>query len=81
MLLALPAGLVKEAEGGKRGSVEKDGLYQFVQVVEDDEGRRLLKLELGRAQPDDPKTVLTGGIWDSLPGAAEPARSTTVSTP
>ena len=64
-LLALPPGAVK-AEAGLLH--EEDSLYQFIQVVERDDGRRLLHLNEGVAvhsvwRRDE---VLTGGVWDAF---------------
>jgi spermidine synthase len=64
-LVAVPPGAVK-AEAGLLH--EEDSLYQFIQVIERDDGRRLLRLNEGVAVHsvwrDD--TVLTGGVWDAF---------------
>ena len=62
---ALPPGAVK-AEAGLLH--EEDSLYQFIQVVERDDGRRLLRLNEGVAVHSvwREDTVLTGGVWDAF---------------
>ena len=64
-LVALPPGVVK-AEAGLLH--EEDSLYQFIQVVERPDGRRLLRLNEGVAVHSvwRPDTVLTGGVWDAF---------------
>lgn len=65
-LALAPTGLVKPLDDG-RVLDEAESRYQFIQVVEDgDDGRRLLQLNEGWAVHSiwDPRTVLTGGIWD-----------------
>ncbi len=64
-LVAIPPGTVK-AEAGLLH--EEESLYQFVQVVERTDGRRLLRLNEGIAvhsvwREDE---VLTGGVWDAF---------------
>ena len=65
VLLAIPPGAVKAEPGLLH---EEESLYQFVQVVEREDGRRLLRLNEGVAvhsvwRADD---VLTGGVWDAF---------------
>ena len=64
-LAALPPGAVK-AEAGLLH--EEDSLYQFIQVIERDDGRRLLRLNEGVAVHSVWRrdTVLTGGVWDAF---------------
>jgi predicted membrane-bound spermidine synthase len=66
---AVPPGAVK-AEAGLLH--EEDSLYQFIQVVERDDGRRLLRLNEGVAVHSvwRKDTVLTGGVWDAFLGNA-----------
>ena len=47
---------------------EEDSLYQFIQVLERDDGRRLLRLNEGVAVHSvwREDTVLTGGVWDAF---------------
>jgi spermidine synthase len=65
VLLAIPVGFVKAAPGTKV-LFEQESTHQFVQVLEDDEGRRLLSLNEGWAVHSvwEDDTVLTGNIWD-----------------
>jgi spermidine synthase len=60
-----PTGLVKPLDGDTVLE-ERESRYQFIQVVEDEDGRHLLQLNEGWAVHSiwDPETVLTGGIWD-----------------
>ena len=64
-LVALPPGAIK-AEPGLL--YEEDSLYQFIQVVERPDGRRLLRLNEGVAVHSvwRRNTVLTGGVWDAF---------------
>jgi spermidine synthase len=64
-LVALPPGAVK-AEPGLL--YEEESRYQFIQVVERDDGRRLLSLNEGIAVHSvwRADTVLTGGVWDAF---------------
>ncbi|MGH3071706.1 MAG: spermidine synthase [Gaiellaceae bacterium] len=64
-LAVLPPGAVKAEEGLLH---EEDSLYQFIQVVERDDGRRLLRLNEGVAVHSiwRADTVLTGGVWDAF---------------
>jgi spermidine synthase len=64
-LLAIPPGAVKAREGLLH---EETSYHQYIQVVEEDDGRRLLYLNEGVAvhsvwRRDD---VLTGGVWDAF---------------
>jgi spermidine synthase len=64
-LLAIPPGAVKAKEGLLH---EETSYHQYIQVVEEDDGRRLLYLNEGVAvhsvwRPDE---VLTGGVWDAF---------------
>jgi spermidine synthase len=65
--LALPVGLTKgDTEAGEQVIAERETTYQYLRVLEDDEGRRRLELNEGQATHSiyDPETVLTGGVWD-----------------
>ena len=64
-LVALPPGAVKAEPGLLH---EEESLYQFIQVVERDDGRRLLSLNEGVAVHSvwREDTVLTGGVWDAF---------------
>jgi len=64
-LLAVPTGVVKASEG--RILFEEESRYQFVQVVERGDVRRLY-LNEGIAVHSlyRPDTVLTGGVWDTF---------------
>ena len=64
-LAALPPGAVKDEAGLLH---EEDSLYQFIQVIERDDGRRLLRLNEGVAVHSVWRrdTVLTGGVWDAF---------------
>ena len=64
-LVAVPPGAVKAEPGLLH---EEDSLYQFIQVVEKPDGRRLLRLNEGVAVHSvwRPDTVLTGGVWDAF---------------
>ena len=93
-LIALPVGTLKaDTEGSGRVIHETDTEYQYARVIEYDEGTRTLELNEGQAQhsiceaecdpgpggPRDPRSVLTGDVWDGhlvLPFAArdEPPR-------
>jgi spermidine synthase len=63
--VALPPGAVKPERGLLH---EEDSLYQFIQVVERPDGRRLLRLNEGVAVHSVWRrdTVLTGGVWDAF---------------
>ncbi|HZN90615.1 MAG TPA: fused MFS/spermidine synthase [Thermoleophilaceae bacterium] len=93
-LIALPVGTLKaDTEGSGRVIHETDTEYQYARVIEYDDGTRTLELNEGQAQhsiceaecdpgpggPRDPRSVLTGDVWDGhlvLPFAArdEPPR-------
>jgi spermidine synthase len=64
-LLVLPPGAIKPEPGLLH---EEDSLYQFIQVVERPDGRRVLHLNEGVAVHSvwRPDTVLTGGVWDAF---------------
>jgi len=64
-LVAVPPGAIK-AESGLLH--EEDSLYQFIQVIERPDGRRLLRLNEGVAVHSvwRADTVLTGGVWDAF---------------
>jgi spermidine synthase len=64
-LVALPPGAVKAEDGLLH---EEESRYQFIQVLEGDDGRRSLSLNEGVAvhsvwREDE---VLTGGVWDAF---------------
>lgn len=63
----LPAGLVKQATAGTV-VFEDESRYQFVQVVKGPHARMLLYINEGWAVHSvyDPRTVLTGGVWDAF---------------
>jgi spermidine synthase len=64
-LVALPPGAIKPTPGVLH---EEDSLYQFIQVVERDDGMRALRLNEGVAMHSvwRANTVLTGGEWDAF---------------
>jgi spermidine synthase len=64
-LVALPPGIVKPTEGLIH---EETSYHQYIQVVERDDGRRLLHLNEGVAVHSlwRPDSVLTGGVWDAF---------------
>jgi predicted membrane-bound spermidine synthase len=64
-LAAIPPGAVKAEPGLLH---EETSLYQYIQVVERDDGRRLLFLNEGIAVHSvwREKEVLTGGVWDAF---------------
>ena len=64
-LVAVPPGAVK-AEAGLLH--EETSYYQYIQVVERPDGRRLLSLNEGVAVHSvwRPDSVLTGGVWDAF---------------
>ena len=64
-LAAIPPGAVK-AEAGLLH--QEDSRYQFISVVEREDGRRLLYLNEGIAVHSlwRPDSVLTGGVWDTF---------------
>jgi spermidine synthase len=61
----VPPGAVKAEPGLLH---ERESRYQFIQVVERDDGRRLLSLNEGVAVHSvwREDTVLTGGVWDAF---------------
>ncbi|MGI9111281.1 MAG: spermidine synthase [Gaiellaceae bacterium] len=65
VLVAIPPGAVKTEEGLL---YEEESRHQFIQVLERDDGRRLLSLNEGVAVHSvwREETVLTGGVWDAL---------------
>ena len=65
VLIVLPPGAVKAEPGLLH---EEESTYQFVQVVEREDGRRLLRLNEGVAVHSvwREDTVLTGGVWDAF---------------
>ncbi len=65
VLVAIPPGAVKAEEGLLH---EEESRHQFIQVLERDDGRRLLSLNEGVAVHSVWRegTVLTGGVWDAL---------------
>ncbi len=65
VLVAIPPGAVKAEEGL---IYEEESRHQFIQVLERDDGRRLLSLNEGVAVHSvwREETVLTGGVWDAL---------------
>jgi spermidine synthase len=64
-LLAVPPGAVKPQSGLIH---EETSYYQYIQVVEEPDGRRVLHLNEGVAVHSvwRPDSVLTGGVWDAF---------------
>jgi spermidine synthase len=64
-LLLVPAGTIKPADGLL---YETESSYQYIQVVERDDGSRVLELNEGVAVHSvwHRDSVLTGGIWDTF---------------
>ena len=64
-VIALPVGTVKGSEAGEV-LYEADTEYQYVRVVEEPDGDRLLELNEGQAVHSlyRPGTYLTGDVWD-----------------
>ncbi len=64
-LVAVPPGAVKSERGLLH---EEESAYQYIQVVERTDGRRLLRLNEGVAVHSVWRrdTVLTGGVWDAF---------------
>lgn len=60
-----PTGLVKPLDDAEV-LTERESRYQFIQAVEEPDGRRILQLNEGWAVHSiwNEDTVLTGGIWD-----------------
>lgn len=65
VLVAIPPGAVKAQEGLLH---EETSYHQYIQVVERDDGTRLLYLNEGVAVHSvwEPSSVLTGGVWDTF---------------
>ncbi|HLM09382.1 MAG TPA: fused MFS/spermidine synthase [Thermoleophilaceae bacterium] len=94
VLIALPVGTLKaDTEGRGRVIHEAETEYQYARVIEYDDGTRKLELnegqathsvceaecDAGRAGPRDPRSVLTGDVWDGhlvlhFAGRDEPPR-------
>src|SRR5215218_1280280 len=94
VLIALPVGTLKaDTEGGGRVIHEAETEYQYARVVQYPDGHRVLELnegqathsvceaecDAGRAGPRDPRSVLTGDVWDGhlvlhFAGRDEPPR-------
>ena len=64
-LLVIPPGAVKAETGLLH---DEESRYQYIQVVERDDGRRVLQLNEGVAVHSvwREETVLTGGVWDAF---------------
>jgi spermidine synthase len=64
-LVAIPPGAIKGTEGLLH---EETSYHQYIQVVEEDDGRRLLHLNEGIAVHSvwREDSVLTGGVWDAF---------------
>jgi predicted membrane-bound spermidine synthase len=64
-LLFVPAGTIKATTGLL---YETESSYQYIQIVERDDGSRVLKLNEGVAVHSvwHEDTVLTGGVWDTF---------------
>jgi spermidine synthase len=64
-LVAVPPGAIKPEPGLIH---EEDSLYQFIQVIERPDGKRVLHLNEGVAVHSvwRKDTVLTGGVWDAF---------------
>jgi spermidine synthase len=64
-LVVVPPGAVKPVPGVLH---EEDSLYQFIQVLQRPDGKRVLHLNEGVAVHSvwRPQTVLTGGVWDAF---------------
>ena len=64
-LVAVPPGAIKPEAGLLH---EETSYYQYIQVVERSDGRRLLSLNEGVAVHSvwRPDSVLTGGVWDAF---------------
>lgn len=76
ILIALPVGTVKAVDSGKV-IWEKETLYQYAVVIEEDDGERRLELNEGQAVHSvyEPGRWITGNYWDeflTLPFAARP---------
>lgn len=77
VLLALPVGTVKAVENG-RVIWERETLYQYAVVIEDEDGERRLELNEGQAVHSvyKPGEWLTGNYWDEFLTLPLAARST-----
>lgn len=77
ILLALPVGTVKAVERG-RVIWERETLYQYAVVIEDEDGERRLELNEGQAVHSvyKPGEWLTGNYWDEFLVLPLAARST-----
>ena len=64
-LLLVPAGAIKPSEGLLE---ERESAYQYVQVAEQSDGSRVLRLNEGVAVHSvwHRDSVLTGGVWDTF---------------
>jgi spermidine synthase len=67
VVIALPVGSVKESERG-RVLYEGESALQYIRVVEEPDGDRLLELNEGQATHSlyRPGSYLTGGYWDGM---------------
>ena len=80
-LVAIPPGAIKAEDGLLH---EEESRYQFIQVVERSDGRRVLRLNEGVAVHSvwRRETVLTGGVWDAFlavpPLLGRPLRSVAI---
>jgi spermidine synthase len=65
--LALPVGTIKAA-GDARVLYERESALQYIRVVEEPDGDRVLELNEGQARHSlyRPGSYLTGGYWDGL---------------
>jgi spermidine synthase len=65
--LALPVGTIKAAGDG-RVLYEQESALQYIRVVEEPDGDRVLELNEGEAQHSlyRPGSYLTGGYWDGM---------------
>ena len=67
LAMAIPTGVLRAAENGTV-LLEKETSQQFVQVIEEDDGDRILELNEGQAIHSmiKPGSYLTGRYWDGL---------------
>jgi spermidine synthase len=65
--LALPSGTIKAAEDG-RVIYETESALQYIRVIEEPDGTRVLELNEGQAQHSvyRPGEYVTGGYWDAM---------------
>ena len=65
--LALPVGTIKAA-GDERVLYEQESALQYIRVVEEPDGDRVLELNEGQARHSlyRPGSYLTGGYWDGM---------------